>query len=447
MDRCASIRPLCYGIAFNHDDSTCWFKNETFSFQRSAAEDSTEMHLAVARKDDLQGFDTTCPYDNGTVHQENGANFTIHCNQDILGGDYSPSRTLHGVYHADSLSQCMRLCTEAHSLCTGVSWNPDMKKGYGNCYPKFNFTQGYIASGESNRNEVMHSAVIKLPQIDDECQDDQALSANNGTGFILSCDTDHSFNDLTQYHTTNLEDCINTCDQYTPSPCVGVIFDTRMTYGFQNCWLKSGIGTPNNAPGYIFAMKRGTLSNGNGTDNEDNGNNDDNDDDDNGGGGLPGSASAGIVVGVVGAVALLAAAVFFFWRKRRNQDLSASTAASEKLAGTHSGVAYNPLQDVNVKAGYSYNQGAYGSTSSSPAGAGTGAYMQNDSYGGYQRDPKYSSNPGEGPSYEMSTQRARQELPGTQVEIHELPEALNDSNNLTDRGIDNGSRHSGGNVL
>lgn len=410
MDRCSTIRPLCYGIAFNHDDGTCWFKNKTFTYQSAAATESTDTHLAVARRSDLQGYATDCPYNNGTVHEINGANFTVHCNQDILGADYCPMEALNCLYHTDSLDDCMNLCTTSITQCSGVVWNPDMKKGFGNCYPKFNITAGFVARNNENTiNGISHSAILNYPKIRDTCVSAKVLASSNGTGYTLTCDQDRAGNDLTHYHDTNLTSCIDTCEQYTVGTCVGVVFDTKMESGFENCYLKSGIGTPNpNREGYILALKGGTVKSGNSTDGSgDNSGNDNNGNDNNSNGGskgLSGGAIAGIVIGVVAGLALIAGAVWFFLRRRKSQAQKAAPAVPDKHDPHHSGVAYNQLHPGHES--YKSYNGAYAPP--------------------YSQDAKYAQpQQPQDPAYEMeSREPVRQEMPTQDDVRHELPGAL-----------------------
>lgn len=406
MDRCSTIRPLCYGVAFNHDDGTCWFKNKTFTYQSDVATQSNDTHLAVARRTELTGFATDCPYNNGTTQEINGANFTIHCNQDILGADYCPMQALNCLYHTDSFDDCMNLCTSSETKCSGIVWNPDMKKGFGNCYPKFNLTDGFVArNNENNINGIAHSAVLQYPKIRNTCESAKVVASSNGTGYTLTCNQDRAGNDLTHYHDTNLKSCIDTCEQYTVGECVGVIFDTNMQSGFENCYLKSGIGTPNpNRPGYVLALKGGTVDSGNSTDGsgDDSGNGSGSDNGGNGGSsGLSGGAIAGIVIGCVAGLALIGLAAWFFLRKRRSQSQAAGPAVPEKPDPHHSGVAYNQLSPGHA----SYN-GAY-----APA---------------YSQDAKYAaqSPPAHQPAYEMESHGPTHEMAAQEDVRHELPGAL-----------------------
>lgn len=126
MKRCATQRPLCFGVAYDYVDGTCWFKNETYTYQSAFASTSNNTHLAVARKSELQGYSQTCQYRNGSTQTDNGLPFTIHCKQDIVGADYVPwaSPALNGLFHATSLGNCMDICTKAQDLCEGVAYNP-----------------------------------------------------------------------------------------------------------------------------------------------------------------------------------------------------------------------------------------------------------------------------------------------------------------------------------
>jgi hypothetical protein len=78
MDKCATIRPLCYGVAFTISNGNCWFKNNT---QQSLFSPDNDTILAVPRLSELQPYDSECPFSNSSVQTADGLNYTIHCNQ------------------------------------------------------------------------------------------------------------------------------------------------------------------------------------------------------------------------------------------------------------------------------------------------------------------------------------------------------------------------------
>lgn len=332
------MKPLCFGTVFVLDTATCWFKNDTFIFQQSAVQQTTNSHLAIPQKSEPQPLDTDCPFRNGSTETSSkNENFTIHCNQDILGADYNPRNApIAGApFHATSLSDCMNQCSTAETLCTAVAYNPGLGEGFANCYPKFfTGTPSFIKKGSANDTaDILHSAVAKLPNIPFQCENGQTATSSNGTSFTLKCNQDQPNNDLAQFHTTDLQSCLSSCEDFTDGNCIAVIFDTSMASGFQNCYLKNGVGAPDtNKNGYIFA-KRGDISSGSGSK----------------------AWIAGPVVGGIAGIALIGAGWWFYKRRQRQaRDKAATEAQAEKNKGLQYNGTYN---QVDYK--YQQQQGNY----------------------------------------------------------------------------------------
>ncbi|KAF2097749.1 hypothetical protein NA57DRAFT_76558 [Rhizodiscina lignyota] len=380
MNDCATIEPLCYGTVFDVTTGTCWFKNSTFSYQPNIVVQDKNSHLAVPRSSEIEPLDTDCPYKNGSVQSSNDENFTVHCSQDILGADYSPSNApiIGKPYHATSLSDCMNKCSTSEPLCEGVAFNPGMGNGFANCYPKFNNGKpfSFITNwASSNKPEIRHSAVAKLPSIPFDCKDSQIVNSGNGTAFTLSCNQDRVSSDITNYHDTSLESCIDTCEQYTKTKCEAVIFDTKMTSGFQNCYLKGNIGTPaDGREGYIFAMPSSAMKK------------------------KSEAWIAGPVVGGVAVLVLLGAGWWYFQRRRKRQA-QAQVYASIKPDENNGNQARDAYGNVDYK--YQHQQGHQ-----TPQFVPEGAVWQEE----HQE-----------PAYELDPEPARQEMPATQTESVELP--------------------------
>ncbi|KAF2101666.1 hypothetical protein NA57DRAFT_53617 [Rhizodiscina lignyota] len=373
MDRCATERPLCFGVAFNFDAGVCWFKNDTFTYLPSAASNSSDTNLAVARNSELQPYDTACPFKNGTVQEENGLNFTIHCNQDIVGADYCPwaSPALNCLFHATSLQNCMDLCTKAQDLCEGVAYNPGMENGYGNCYAKYNISNGYVPTGPApgaNGRPVIHAAVAHMPTIKEVCKENQVITSENGTGYTLSCNQNQPGNDLSQFHAATIQDCVSACEEYSLGKCVGVILDTEMKNGFQNCYLKSGIGSPlPNSQGYVLALQGGTVSSSSSSSSSPSSSSPTSPptttpSSSSGGGSSSKAWIAGPVIGGIAALGLVGALFWFLGRRRRRDagtPMAAQGGESEGLAKNNSGVAYGPV-DAKYRYSSPPNSGSQG---------------------------------------------------------------------------------------
>lgn len=133
-NECALQRTLCYGIIY--DAGYCYV------YGRDLWPRNATGYKAIADAEQLTApDDTACPYEQlSTQTTQDGQTFQILCNQDFdgAGGDYCPYETLpYKCYrHADSFEECLQLCSEAHPLCKGVTFNPDMQSGFGNCYFK-----------------------------------------------------------------------------------------------------------------------------------------------------------------------------------------------------------------------------------------------------------------------------------------------------------------------
>lgn len=356
MDRCASERPLCYGAAFNYQTGICWFKGESFVYNSSVATKANDTNLAVAARQELKPFDTDCQYHNGTIQQQNGLNFTIHCNQDILGADYCAQYSLDCKFHADSLQECMNICTQALSQCSGVAYNPDMMHGFGNCYPKFNLTQGFIPTGGSiDDGAITHSAVAHYNTIPYNCTSNAVIAAGTGQGYTTSCGQDSPGNDITKYHSENITNCITSCSKWSGTgSCFAVVFDTNMTNGFENCYLKSSVSAPITADkgGFILAMQGGAVSSSTSSSSTSasstgtsqaqatsSGASGVSVIDGAGTSGLSGGAIAGIVIGVLALIAIVAVVAFLLLRRRRAAAAAASSSPeqAEALAPPYTG--------------------------------------------------------------------------------------------------------------
>ncbi|KAL9097030.1 MAG: hypothetical protein Q9165_000994 [Trypethelium subeluteriae] len=194
------------------------------------------------------GFDTQCPYTNGSIQFANGVNFTVYCGLDEPYNDYCPgsAESLCPV-HMESLSDCMAYCSQSHPLCAGVSWNPDLLNGYGNCYPKNappNSYGFYVSEGDGSTGQSfwVHTAIANIVNGSDitvDCSDQAQIMALNGNTFITSCNREMADNNLTISHEASIQDCIDTCASAVDGTCLGVVYDTQLTNGWQNCYLKN----------------------------------------------------------------------------------------------------------------------------------------------------------------------------------------------------------------
>ena len=133
MNWCAIARPPCGTVTYGNN--RCIFYTGVGLLSHA---NSTERYeIGIAQASQLRApADLSCPYDQSSIQTTKaGEQFEILCDVDFMsvGGDYCPLNQLpwECPAHADNLDECLELCSQAHPLCKGVSWNPDMKQGYG----------------------------------------------------------------------------------------------------------------------------------------------------------------------------------------------------------------------------------------------------------------------------------------------------------------------------
>lgn len=252
MNACSTYSSRCYGVSFNDALGMCWMKNSTVSSETKEQEDDT--HSAIANASQLSGDDTTCPYtDQSYETTTSGLAFQIYCNKDLDGSDLS-ALNWNYPYHADSLMDCMDLCAETHPLCEAVAWNPDMNNGYSNCYPKTSTTGLVVPTGY-----VSHFAIASFSSRNDtSCVDDSTYksAAANSSSFSINCNQNIANNTIESVHSASLDDCVDSCNTYSNSTqsCSGVVYDSTMDQGYDNCYLKSSTG-PVSIGNYTIAIK------------------------------------------------------------------------------------------------------------------------------------------------------------------------------------------------
>ena len=264
MDWCSAWSPsVAYGVvfAFEEDPGTCYCKGSGVS----TTEDNVDVyaHSALAVNID-QHPALQCPYNNASTQEaKDGSQFEIYCDQDMPNVDdlcpiTSPSApsAIDDICptHADSLQDCLNQCSAAHPICLAVTYVPGMDTGYGNCYFKSNVSAANFVTEDSG-NATTHMAILKNNawNTNSSCTNGTTYVAVNEAEFEITCNVNNqpSANDLVQYHMQNMSACADACGTYTNSSgltCGGVIFDSTMTDGYENCYLKSSSGT--SLPGY-----------------------------------------------------------------------------------------------------------------------------------------------------------------------------------------------------
>ncbi|KAL9068461.1 MAG: hypothetical protein Q9157_006499 [Trypethelium eluteriae] len=257
MDYCSSSqKEVAYGIAFQFFDNpgVCYCK--TSNVTNTEAIDNSYVHSALAVNVNASPNDS-CPYANTSIQNAaDGSPYRILCDQDmILVSDMCPltspthSTATSGLCptHANSLQGCMTQCSAAHPLCKAVVYAPDMDKGYGNCYFKNEVDQSSIQTW-NNPGDIKHMAILQQSALNanTSCTNGTTYTSSNGAGFAISCNQNQPPNDLVQFHMQNMSACADACATYTNSSglkCTGVVFDSSMEDGYENCYLKSSVGT------------------------------------------------------------------------------------------------------------------------------------------------------------------------------------------------------------
>jgi len=331
MDKCSAFGSdngeTCWGIAYNFDDQLCYYKNRSILSTTPVTQDQTHSAFAININPDP---DTACPWINASDHSTpNGMDFEVLCDQDMPFDDFCPingptSTPARGngvcPYHADSLEECMELCSQTHPVCKAVTYNPDMEEGYGNCYPKSDFSiSTYVSTGS---NPTTHMAVAaNWPTLNSSCTNGSVYTAPNNEQFTVSCNDNRASNDLIQMHSANLSNCIDSCASYsnaTTGDCVAVVYDSTLNSGWQNCWLKSANGVASTLAGNHYALKIGnvpTNTNGSSSGNSTS----------TGSNSTSSSSSskawiAGPVIGGIAGITLIGAGILYFLRRNKSKQ-------------------------------------------------------------------------------------------------------------------------------
>lgn len=135
MSRCATYGPQCYAVAFSEEKNTCQFFKDVsdINFVGASGSDDTLYNLAVADKSQLPPTSGPpygeCPYSNKSIQTTSlGEEFSILCNIDlgVYAGDYCADNYSSEDYkctpHADTMEECLEICSKAHPLCKGVTF-------------------------------------------------------------------------------------------------------------------------------------------------------------------------------------------------------------------------------------------------------------------------------------------------------------------------------------
>lgn len=216
-----------------------------------------------------------------------------------------------------------------------------MAQGYANCYPKTRMPNPVPNSVfVLTTGAPVHSGVgiITYGNNSDCKENGQIIASDNKTEYTTMCNQDRNVGNIDRFHVANLQDCVNACATYSGSggKCIGALYDSMLTYGYNNCYLKNVTGTPvtsNATQGYTFAR----LSTVNDTSASSSN------------GGSSGGSSAWIAGPVVGGLVVLIAAVAIALVLKRRKRMARGKYSSVPAAGQHQ---YQENAGVN-QSGYS----------------------------------------------------------------------------------------------
>lgn len=342
----------CFGVVWR-EDQKCWIRNSNTSV--SGLKDATDgTHSALIASSTYAKIDTACPgtdLSTHTVEGVTGLGYTLHCGKVISGFDMCWSGypkpcwdTQHvdgafvGFYHAKTLDECIRICTDQSPLCKGVSWNPDYSIGFANCWPKTGSDENSLISPDTKLGVVHSVAITSFDSVDDNCPSSNTYSTTDNNNFEIHCGQVNDGTNITRIHTQNVTSCMDSCA--TTDKCVGVVFDSTLQDGFRNCYLKNTTSTISNKASATYAALAGSSIPSSSSTSAPN-NPESSSSSDPSSSSSSGKSQAWIAGPVIGGVVGLAivAGVAFWWRRRRGY----SAAPTEK----HEDVQYNHVPAYN----------------------------------------------------------------------------------------------------
>jgi hypothetical protein len=251
----------CYGVVWVEGSSgNCWIRNS--GTNTSNLKPSPTDHSALVVRAQMASYDTTCPQPDKSIHTLSGVDglgYTVNCNKVISGFDACFSgvpqpceEPYFGFHHTETLEQCLHICVDSHPLCKAVSWSPDMKTGFANCWLKTGFDDGSIQNPPSDAG-VLHSATItRIDPIDEKCPATKTYVSGRKS-FDINCGQANTGTNITSIHTQNVTACMDACAG-SDKGCRGVVFDAKLGSGFNNCYLKNTTSTTADMSSAMYAV-------------------------------------------------------------------------------------------------------------------------------------------------------------------------------------------------
>lgn len=302
----------CVAAVFNVKNPHCWVLNSTLNSADSLINNTDVITAIVSDFSSFENLDLSCS-NGSTQTTANGLEFEVYCEKDLSDNnlDFQP---INGstLLHADSLHDCMELCSTMRPKCYGVTYDPGMISGYHNCFPKGPGATvndlSYYAPGIS--------ALAKF-ESDFTCTGGK-YNASDGIVFNMTCNEYADGQDITTVYESTFDDCISACANYTPpqgqtgGECNAVLYQHDGTDGYENCYLMTTAQANGTRSGWQLGVRLdstgqtvpGVSPGGQGSSKS-------------GGGGSSKAWIAGPVVGAIVAIAILLGACFW-WRKGRS---------------------------------------------------------------------------------------------------------------------------------
>lgn len=262
----------CYGVVWR-EDNKCWIRNSNTTV--SGVVDSTDgTHSALVAANTYDKISTTCPetdLSTQTLDGIPGLGYTVQCDKFIAGkfdtcfsGYPKPCWDAQhveghfiGFFHATTLEECVRICVDQSPLCKGVSWNPGYEIGFANCWPKTGFSDNDL-SAPPTKDGVLHSVTItSFDRVDANCPSSNTYSATNNNNFEIHCGQLNEGTNITSIHTQNITSCMDSCA--TTNKCIGIVFDSTLQNGFNNCYLQNTTSTISTKASATFAALSGST--------------------------------------------------------------------------------------------------------------------------------------------------------------------------------------------
>ena len=323
IENCSVYRPRCYGVSYDTNTGDCEFKDQPDVSPKNITSDSNA-NSAIAHAAQLASpRNVSCPFSpNSYQYTKQGQQFEILCDLDMPYGDYRPTNVPYAPYHADSLQECMELCSTSQPLCVGVAWNPDLQAGYANCYPK----SSQAGTPSAPKKFTVHSALWRDNGRNVSCPGDTTNPTSidrNGKNFEISCNSGRLGGSNTSYHDNSFDGCVSTCATNSSQNCLGVVYDGSLQGGYSNCYLLNATGEPTSIANSTYALFTQSESNSTTTPPPPS---------------KSSSSKAWIAGPAIGAVLLIAALVgFLLWRRRKR------SAKVENLTTVHDSTDYKQL--------------------------------------------------------------------------------------------------------